>query len=191
MLDYKTVPIYGDISRNDVRVLIELCTGKNVIEFGVGGSTLILAQVASKLTSYDTSQEWIDKTKKKLITKPSVKTCEPEFIHNPEIPNDIPECDVLFLDGEGYQRTGWLKHFPKCKVVISHDCRGETTDGPTAYHLIYPLFKNFELLQYVSRIEYAYLDSNMFVYYRREKPIVYENWNITETDNRFDPYIDD
>lgn len=39
-IDPAKVEIHGDLSRADVLVLAEICTNKNVIEFGVGGSTL-------------------------------------------------------------------------------------------------------------------------------------------------------
>ena len=62
------IPYIGDISKNDSIVLSELAAqSKNILEFGVGASTQVIAAFAKgKFTSIDTSIEWIDKTKKNL-----------------------------------------------------------------------------------------------------------------------------
>lgn len=191
MIDYQTVPIQGDISRLDVKVLIELCADKRVVEFGVGGSTLILARIAKTLKSYDTSQLWIDKTQIKLEKILSEIVSVPEFILTTGEEEDIEECDILFIDGNGEDRYKWLKFLPKCKVMICHDSLGDTGGyGPALYHIMSCLFKDMRLVEYLDKAYYHYMGSNMAVIYRREEPIKYENWNLTDKSNRLDPYID-
>lgn len=189
MIDYKTVVIQGDISRLDARVLIELCNDKNVIEFGCGGSTLLIARVAKSLHSFDTSREWIDRTINKLNTISSELSCDPQFTLIEDVAEDVAECDVLFLDGKGEDRYKWLKFFKKCNIMICHDSLGDTAGhGPALYHIMSDLFKDMESIELMDRAYFHYLDSNMVVIYRRSEPLKYNNWNIVEKDNRKDPY---
>lgn len=83
-----------------------------------------------------------------------------------------------------------MKHFNKCKIIICHDSLGDTNDGPTLYHIMAELFKSHDMIQMLHTARFHYLD-NMVVLEKRDTPIVYKNWNITEKDdNRKDPYID-
>lgn len=191
MLDPQNVEIHGDISRADVLVLAEICTNKDVVEFGVGGSTLILSQCAKSLHSYDTDNTWIERVSGRL-SKTHGLTCNPTLSLCTDVPDAIPTCDVLFIDGYGPHRLPWLlKHFDKCKTVICHDSLGDTGNGPTLYHIMADLFKRHELIGMLDTARFHYLDSNMVVIDKRQTPIVYKNWNITESgDNRKDPYLD-
>jgi len=58
----------GDISTNDFLILKELAIkSTNILEFGVGASTqIILNYTHGIVTSIDTSDEWIELTKKNL-----------------------------------------------------------------------------------------------------------------------------
>lgn len=186
-MDIENVVIQGDISRADVRVLAELCTNKRVVEFGVGGSTLILSRCAASVTSYDTDISWINRTKHRIDIMHD-KLIMPEFIHTTEVPNDIPECDVLFIDGFGPHRAEWTKHFLKCQIMIMHDSLGDTGKGPTLDDLLSRMFKIREIVESLDVMKYHYLDSNMVVAYKRQKPIQFINWNTVEDKNRIDPY---
>ncbi len=191
MIDPKTVIIQGDLSRQDAAVLLELCQGKNVVEFGVGGSTLLIARVAQSLRSYDTSSEWLGRTAARIRKIEPELSCVPEFSHVAHVADDIQECDVLFIDGKGDDRFLWLKFFPKCKVLICHDSLGDTGGhGPTLYHVMGELFNNRLCVEYLDRADFHYKGSNMAVVYRRPEPIQYHNWNLTETENRLDPYAE-
>jgi hypothetical protein len=191
MIDPTNVEIHGDISRADVLVLVEVCTNKDVVEFGVGGSTLILSRCAKSLQSYDTDHIWLDRARNRL-SKIHGKTCEPTLHHCNNVPDTIPICDVLFIDGYGPHRLQWLlKHFDKCKIVICHDSLGDTSDGPALYHIMAEMFRSHDMIQMLYAAKFHYLDSNMVVLEKRDAPITYRNWNITEKDdNRKDPYID-
>jgi predicted O-methyltransferase YrrM len=56
----------GDISRQDAQVLATFAAGaRRILEFGVGGSTQVLAQCAppeGSIVTIDTSPEWIERT---------------------------------------------------------------------------------------------------------------------------------
>lgn len=189
MVDANTVTIQGDLSRLDAAVLIELCDNKHVIEFGVGGSTLLIARVAKSLHSWDTSTEWLKRTAARLEKLRPELTCTPQLSLTDGCPDDIPDCDVLFVDGRGEDRFKWLRFFPKCKILICHDSLGDTGGhGPTIYHVMAALFGDRTCVELLDRADYHYRDSNMAVIYRRISPLVYKNWNVTETENRLDPH---
>lgn len=188
MVDPKSVIIQGDLSRRDAEVLIELCAGKVVVEFGVGGSTLLIARIAKSLYSYDTSQEWIDRIANRIDKMKEELSCTPCFNYTDGVADDIPQCDVLFIDGNGDDRFKWLKFFNKCNMMVWHDSLGDTGNGPTIYYIMSGLFSSRECVEYLDRADFHYKDSNMAIIYRRSTPIKYENWNITETDNRLSPY---
>lgn len=76
IFDPRTVLIQGDISRADAVVLVNLCAGRSVVEFGMGGSTLLLARCAKELSSYDTDLEWYEITECRIAQIPD-KTCKP------------------------------------------------------------------------------------------------------------------
>ncbi len=191
MIDPKTVVLQGDLSRRDAEVLLELCQGKTVVEFGVGGSTLLIARVAKSLRSYDTSSEWLGRTAARIRKIEGELSCIPEFTLVKDVADSIPECDVLFIDGKGDDRFKWLKFFPRCNVLVCHDSLGDTGgDGPTIYHVMAELFRDRACVEYLDRADFHYKDSNMVVVYSRPEPIQYHNWNLTETENRLDPYAE-
>lgn len=187
MLDYQTITIMGDLSRLDVKVLIDECTDKNVVEFGCGGSTIIAAMCAKSVTSYDTDQVWVDRTLSKL-SKLTGLSCTPTINTISSTPLDIPECDVLFIDGLGGMRSEWMQHFPKCKTMLIHDSLGDTGNGPTIYHVMSSLMLTHTNVQLLDKILFHHQNSNMVVVRRRAEPIYYQNWNETEPENRIDPY---
>lgn len=189
MIDYRTVVIQGDLSRLDVRVLLELCAHKRVVEFGMGGSTLLLARICKELISYDTSMEWLERTKARLEDIQGELSCIPTLLLTAGEEEDICECDVLFIDGKGEDRHKWLKFFTKCKILICHDSLGDTGgSGPTLLHIMSELYSNMDIVKNLDRTDYHYLGSNMVVTYKRENPINFVNWNIIEIENRISPY---
>ena len=187
MINPETITIQGDISRQDVMVLASYCTNKNVVEFGVGGSTLIIARCAKSLMSYDTDQNWIDITSLRLSTI-SDKTCEPQLKLISQPPNDIEECDVLFIDGLGDHRDAWAKLFTRAKVTLIHDSLGVAGDYPVVYWVMKEIFNNIDSVGLLDKITFHCFDSNMVVVERRDSPLSFRNWNETETTGRISPY---
>ena len=124
-------PIYGDLSRADVVALTLLCRGKNVVEYGVGGSTIILSQIAKSVVSFDTKEIWVERTKEFLKQIPN-KTCEPEFrpilkekFNGSSVKGIGFPCDIVFSDGWAAMRGHFIlefwKHISEC--AIAHDSR--------------------------------------------------------------------
>jgi tRNA A58 N-methylase Trm61 len=58
----------GDISKADANILADLAEqSENILEFGVGASTQVLAAYGKgKVTTTETSMEWVEKTKQNL-----------------------------------------------------------------------------------------------------------------------------
>lgn len=185
MVDPQTVPIQGDLSRNDVVQLCAWCRGKSVVEFGMGGSTLLLSRIATSLISFDTEEYWFDITRHR-IAQIEDKSCQPQLFLNPEPPERIPQCEVLFLDGKDVQRFEWIRRFQRqCKVLIIHDSRVPVIFNPT----LQLLAEDFLRLQ---SIHCHIGESNLLVAEYRDAPVAYENWNHTEAnDNRISPEIRD
>lgn len=182
-MDPQKVAIQGDLSRKDVVELYRLCAGKRVVEFGMGGSTLILAQCAKRLDSYESDPKWFDITEARIFQmgKPASVRLHDVGPHCP-LPDDIPECDVLFIDGFGPMRAQWIsKFFKKAKVIAIHDARRFQDVNKALSHLVV-FFSEIE------RIEFNVGDSNLMVVYRREVPLEYENWNETEADDNRVPW---
>jgi hypothetical protein len=172
----KTVTIQGDLSRADVVELCRICGGKIVVEFGMGGSTLILARCAAFLYSYDTEDSWLSATKARIDSIED-KTARVHLYSSPSIPAEVPECDVLWVDGLFSQRAEWIRqHGKRGKVVVVHDCR--------RYHdVIHALEGALSFWAWVERIDSCPGGSNLMVITRREKPMRYEDWNETEKDD--------
>lgn len=173
------------MSRRDVLVLVAECSGQSVVEFGVGGTTLILARCASSLSSWDTDAGWIEGTRRRLSQMPAgLKSCEPSLALSPGVPDEVPECGVLWVDGLSGQRTEWcVRHFPRCRTLLLHDSRrlgAWTTTG--------------KLLEvhgpWVDSVHMHAGDSNVCVVRRRAKPAEYVNWWTVEKSGRVWPRAD-
>ena len=192
-IDPKTVTIQGDLSRNDVIQLCEWCNNKKVVEFGMGGSTLILARCAKELHSYETNKEWYDITTRRIDQIPN-KTCEPTLTLNEVgkpyklngLPDDIPECDVLWVDGFAPLRKLWINNFfDKAKTIIVHDSRRKE-DATEA------LIIAIDRFDMVESIYLHHEDSNLIIIQKRDKRVAWENWNKVEKhDNRVSWDVED
>jgi len=184
-------PIEGDLSRADVVALALLCRDKKVIEFGIGGSTILLSQVAKKVITYEHDQIWIDKIKPKLNDKVEVRLIEKD---TSSIKNIGEECDVLFNDGHSLLRSPALIEFwPYIKdCAILHDSR-MTYAGNCVKKFIDSFVPNYEpskgnpnklpdnpFTGSLRSIEWNYLESNTVVMFKRNCTLKYENWKITE-----------
>jgi len=175
MFNPQTVEIQGDISRSDVVVLYELCLGKSVVEFGMGGSTLLISQIAKEFTSYETDQKWFDKTKGRLDLID--KSCKPDLKMIYEVPDTIPTCDVLFIDGLGDHRLKWAKFLTSCDKMLFHDSLGDTGTVPTVHHMLSELLLTLDRVGWLDTIQFHYKDSNIVVINKRKEFIKFANWN--------------
>jgi hypothetical protein len=173
--DPKTVPIQGDLSRADVVELVRMCRGKRVVEFGMGGSTLILMRCARSLDSYETDPHWHCLTAHRM-KQVKDKTCEPTLMLSPDTPSDIPECDIIFVDGLSSKRDEWMRLWRRTReAVVLHDSR-----VPATWRSVMELLRDEESGTWVEGIDFHVNQSNLLVVRKRPEPVAYENWNITE-----------
>jgi hypothetical protein len=123
----KIMNYLGDLSKYDYEVLKNFATkSNNILEFGVGASTQILRNYCDgKLTSVDTSDFWVDLTKKNLeflnINKPVDYYLYDNFSPNHEI------FDFIFNDGVDSLRNDFgisiWKNLSVGGVIAYHDTR--------------------------------------------------------------------
>lgn len=175
-IDPDTYLTHADLSRADLRVLSHFCSGANVVEFGVGGSTLFLEQIAQKLTSYETSQDWIALVQGKLVNSSRVS-----LIQCANVPPNLPKADVYFIDGTGHLRPEWVHQCIDqrlARTIIVHDSRRLNPIGSLTWLITWPHTAIIE------KVEYHFMESNCVVITLRDTPVVYENWNVTEPLNR-------
>lgn len=164
----------GDLSVQDAKVLRRLAKEKSVLEFGVGGSTQIFAQVSKSTLSLDTDSSWIDKTAHNMSLLPS---------HNPvgmilyDQYDFSGSYDVIFVDGIPEKRLEFAKRAWGCLahggVMLFHDTRRFEYFREAAW-IIQLYFSEIESIQVNDQ------DSNITVIKKRDRPLLYENWNETE-----------
>lgn len=167
----------GDLSRNDFLILKELASNStNILEFGVGASTqIILNYTFGKVTSIDTSDEWIQLTKKNLeylnINKPIDFQKYEDFR-----PNIDTKYDFVFNDGIDALRNNFgILIFENLKVggvLAYHDTR-RSIDIKNVSNLINKYHNEIDL------IEINKNQSNITLI-RKKNYEPYENWNIVE-----------
>jgi len=168
-------PIEGDLSRADVVVLTMLCRGRRVIEFGIGGSTIILSQICTDVISYEHEPIWIERFRPMLNDIVTVR----EINKNDELKSKGEHADVLFIDGHSNLRWKALIEFwPYVNVVLLHDTR-----MPYAANCLIKFFERESHYKYLAHIEWNYLESNMAVLWKRPFPLEHEDWKVTEAGN--------
>jgi len=172
--DPRSCMIQGDLSRADAIELCRICDGRDVVEFGAGGSTLLLARCAASLHTWDTSEDWLGGTGRRVSQIPD-RTCDPAFTLSATVPDDVPDCDVLWVDGFSGQRRAWAaRHLPRAaECVILHDSRKSVAWGALA-----EVVRKHALR--IRRIDMHPDESNLIVIWTRREPLEYENWNGTE-----------
>ncbi len=174
--DPMTFPLEADLSRADVRLLYEFCQGKTVVEFGCGGSTVLLAQFAAKVSSYDTDRDWINRTARRLEREPKPDHARPTLTHYTSFPpRELPKADVYFIDGYVPDRVRWVKLAIEerlTETIVVHDSRSSAMSdiGPM---LTYPLTMSLRSLTY-------HLDGSNMLVIRAGAPVEYVNWNAAE-----------
>lgn len=179
MFDPNTFPLEADLSRADVRVLYKYGCDKNVIEFGCGGSTVLLSLFVKSVVSYDTSPDWIARAKRRL-EKEAAHNCKGIHLCGRSVPPNLPKADVYFVDGLDALRAPWAAAAVDrelAPVVIIHDSRRALTMNAIAAVLIHPRTLK------ISSVDYHADESNMIVIHTRPA-LKYENWNLTEPENR-------
>jgi predicted O-methyltransferase YrrM len=168
----------GDLSINDFLLLKELASkSRNILEFGVGASTqIILNYTSGKVTSIDTSDEWIQLTKKNLeylniINKPIDFQKYENF--KPTIDS---EYDFVFNDGIDALRNNFgILIFQNIKIggiLAYHDTR-RLRDIKNVNNVINTYYNEIDL------VEINKNNSNITLI-RKKKYEPYENWNIVE-----------
>lgn len=117
----------GDLSKYDYEVLKDYATkSNNILEFGVGASTQILRNYCEgKITSVDTSDFWIDLTKKNLEFLNIDKTVNYYLYHDFSPNNEM--FDFIFNDGVDSLRNEFginiWKNLSDGGVIAYHDTR--------------------------------------------------------------------
>lgn len=179
MIDPQTVPIEADLSRADVVLLHKLCANRNVVEFGAGGSTLLLAQIATYLESYEPDPKWVDCVTTRLRAMKDTCGTRVVALPNSKPPADLPPADVYFIDGPRYARPKWVHAVIErglARVIALHDSRR----AETGYGF---LFETPCVLR-LDRIVPHAAQSNITLFILRAEPVAWENWNLTEPENR-------
>ena len=164
----------GDISRQDALLLYKYASkATNVLEFGSGASTQVLAQTPATITSIETEQTWIDKTKQNLK---DLNLKEVNFIHwdNRQSVYNVA-YEVIFNDGYDVLRKQFFNEvFGGLKIggkLLVHDTR---CPNIWLYEVIH------EHINEIEDISPNQDDSNITVITKGEvKP--YKNWHIEES----------
>jgi predicted O-methyltransferase YrrM len=176
------IPYIGDISRADALVLKQYAErNKNILEFGCGASTQVIAKYTKgKIVSIDTSNEWIERTKKNLellnIEKHVIFSEYSSFMRLMTPLQLWCTFDFIFVDGvDSMRREFALRIWNNLSVggkMAFHDTRRA------------PDFRNFieVVAAHFTEISHITLNiggSNISVLEKKENE-PYDNWQITE-----------
>jgi len=202
MLNPYTYKTDGDLSKADVVVLTLLCRVKNVIEFGMGGSTILLSKIANKVITYEHDKAWVDRIKPSLGSNVEIRMIDKgatPLEGEKSIVGLGESCDVLFNDGHSHLRAPALLEFwPYIKdCAILHDAR-MTYAGNCVKKFIdaftnrnepskaNPGLPDNPFTGSLERIDWCWLESNMVVMKKRNGTLKYENWKVTENETKQD-----
>jgi len=173
----------GDLSLEDADLLSYY--GKkstSILEYGVGGSTHILAQcMPSTLISVDTSAAWIDITQKRL-NKIDLRTNPKFYVFNDYINENLKiQFDLIFVDGLWEHRKNFaVRVWPSLSVngvMIFHDTRRDF-DYAIAMESIKDFYLEVQTIEVNARASND-KSSNLTVIHKKNKE-PYVNWNDTE-----------
>ena len=196
MLNPYTYKTEGDLSRADVVALTLLCRGKNVIEFGIGGSTVLLSQIANNVITYEHDPKWTEKILPHLGSNVEIRPIDKGSTPAEGALNVIglgESCDVCFIDGHSHIRAPALIEFWKHikEYAILHDSR-MTYAGNCVKKFIdafvdqnkpsdtNPGMSDNPFTGSLETIHWNYLESNMVVMKKRNCTLRYENWKVSE-----------
>ena len=115
----------GDISNQDALVLYHYATkATNIIEFGSGASTQVLAHTTATVSSIDTEPSWIETTQQNLK---DLGLRDVNFVSWDKRQSVYLSCDVVFDDGDPPLRKQFFNEiFSSLKVggkLLAHDTR--------------------------------------------------------------------
>lgn len=189
----------GDLSIQDANILnnyIITCShdhdyeGKNILEFGVGGSTQIILQSMhpiDRLQSVETENIWVEKTEdclNKLKISLDVRTNHSYLLWNDFVAKTICDgfepFDIIFNDGvlthrEWFGKNTW-KFLKPGGIMLWHDTRHDNTVGWIT-ELIREHSNEIETVHFNKK--WLGKSSNMTVILKKEyEP--YVNWNYAE-----------
>lgn len=172
----------GDISRQDAELLEEYAgRSRSVLEFGVGGSTQVIAQSipdGASFISLDTNEEWISVTRKNLERLGVENRCR--MVAYKKWSNDQNRYDLIFDDGEGSLRRDFaLRSFPMLTVggsMLFHDTR-RLSDVRNVLAVIEIFFEEIEHVHMNERV--GGISSNITVIRKKVKE-PYVDWNTVE-----------
>lgn len=171
------IEFVGDLSIQDAKALAYLGSrSHHTLEFGVGGSTQILAQCRPMtLTCVDTDQAWVKRTTENLQRISHKKWTMPCFI-----PYDLFKYegafDLIFVDGAPEKRLDFaMRAWPLLDIggqMVFHDTRRFEYFREAAW-----VAQSF--FNELSYIDVNFRDSNLTII-KKSQPKLYENWNTTE-----------
>lgn len=174
----------GDLSQLDAQCLVDNCKNtKRILEYGVGGSTMIMCQYAPsdcEIITIDTEQSWIDSTKtniKRMEKAGYTMNTYPKYVLWDGWKQHVSgQFDVIFDDGkielrEEFGLAAW-KYLKVGGKLIIHD-----TKMPRQMKSILNIVQTNWLEIY--NIETNQGNSNMCVITKKKEEIYY-NWNETE-----------
>ena len=173
----------GDLSDADAAVLARYARrATRILEFGVGGSTQIFAQLAPNVTSIDTSQEWIKITRAR-VSKLGASNRVTFASYNAWSRGDHDQrYDLVFVDGDPSLRGKFiLRAWPLlCTggIVLAHDTR------KIRYieDVLIPLLSRFHNEIQVVRlnVKASRKQSSNITTIRKKADEPYENWHVVE-----------
>lgn len=172
------LPLEADLSRADAALLARLCAGRRVVEFGSGGSTLLLARVAAYVASYDTDATWTELTRARLAEEPAGSVCAVDLWTYGGVPDQLPAADVALVDGAPGLRPAWTRALVERGVplVLVHDSRGDQV-GPALAALGWPASLRVRSVE-------LHAEGSHTTVVRCGEPVAYEDWNQTEPEGR-------
>jgi len=172
----------GDLSRRDAELLeFYASRARSVLEFGVGGSTQIIAQSISgdaTFLSLDTDPRWIAVTRGNLRRLGVEDRCR--LLRYEDWSPDAHSFDLIFDDGESRLRRDFaLRSFPLLAVggaLLFHDTR-RPQDVRNVLALVEVFFEEIAGVNLNEQIDGA--ASNITIVHKKSKE-PYVNWNVAE-----------
>lgn len=168
----------GDISKADAQVLEMFgAISKEILEFGCGASTQVMAYyTGGHITSIDTEQVWLDKTKvhlDRLLVEPDKYTLMKYTDFNP---TQKEKYDFVFDDGaDSMRRDFGINIWPFIKIggyLALHDQRRKP-DFDNALVIIDRYWMEVDII-YMN-----YMHSNI-TFIKKKKEERWSNWQIDE-----------
>lgn len=173
------IKFIGDLSLEDADVLAgHAQNSKSILEFGVGGSTQVMAQCgADHMRCVDTDQAWIEITAKRLT---QLKNATP-VMFTTYTTNFAEQYDLILVDGVDHLRREFAintwQYLKSGGVMLFHDTR-RFQDFQNAAWVAQLYFNEISSIDVNARASNG-CSSNITVLHKKTlEP--YVNWNHTE-----------